>query len=97
MRVVLHPKVSSDVQAITAYYLEVAGPELAEEFYRELRHLIIRAAERPNSFAIREDGLHRANLPRFPYHFLFRVAGDAVRVLVVRHHRRRPSFGIRRR
>jgi hypothetical protein len=36
------------------------------------------------------------NLQRFPYHFLFRIAGDVVRILVVRHHRRRPTVGIRR-
>jgi hypothetical protein len=37
------------------------------------------------------------NLHRFPYHFLFRVVGHDVRILVVRHHRRHPSLGIRRR
>jgi len=33
----------------------------------------------------------------FPYHFLFRIVGDVVRILVVRHHGRRPTVGIRRR
>jgi hypothetical protein len=28
---------------------------------------------------------------------LFRIAGEQVRVLVVRHHRRHPEFGLRRR
>jgi hypothetical protein len=37
------------------------------------------------------------NLDRFPYHFLFRIVDDGVRVLVVRHHSRHPSLGIRRR
>ena len=54
------------------------------------------AAERPESFAIRERDLRRVNLQRFPYHFLFRVAGDVVRILVVRHDRRLPTVGIRR-
>jgi hypothetical protein len=54
------------------------------------------AAERPESFAILERDLRRVNLHRFPYHFLFRVAGDVVRILVVRHHRRRPTIGIQR-
>jgi hypothetical protein len=36
-------------------------------------------------------------LQRFPYHFLFRVVGDVVRILVVRHHRRRPTLAVRRR
>lgn len=96
MRVSLHPKVSSDVRAIMEYYRAVAGPPLADEFYREWRELVLRAAERPGSFAAREGGLRRANLPRFPYHFLFRLDGTVMRVLVVRHHRQRPSFGARR-
>ena len=97
MRLVLHPKVHSDVPAIMEYYEGVAGPELADDFYGELRRVMLEAAARPESFSVRERGLSRANLHRFPYHLLFRIVGDSVRVLVVRHHRRRPSLGLRRR
>jgi hypothetical protein len=54
MRLVLHPKVYSDIDEIMGYYERVAC------------------------------------------HFLFRIVGDAVRILVVRHPRRRPTVGIRR-
>jgi plasmid stabilization system protein ParE len=97
MRVVLHPKVQADISKIMEYYEQVATPELADEFYRELRQFIEDAARRPESFAIREGDIRRVNLRRFPYHFLFRIADDAVRILVVRHHSRKPSFGVRRR
>jgi hypothetical protein len=40
------------------------------------------AAERPESFSIREGDIRRVNLHRFPYHFLFRIVGDEVRILV---------------
>ena len=96
MRLVLHPKVHTDVDAIMEYYERVASRELADDFYAELRRFMLEAAERPESFSIRERDLRRVNFHRFPYHFLFRVVGDAVRVLVVRHHRRRPSLGIHR-
>ena len=79
------------------YYERVATPELADEFYQELRHAMDDSANRPESYSIRIRDLRRVNLPRFPYHFLFRMAGDTVRILVVRHHRRDPSFGIHRR
>jgi plasmid stabilization system protein ParE len=79
------------------YYERVATPELADEFYGELRYFMHEAAARPESFSIRERDIRRVNLQRFPYHFLFRIAGDTVRVLVVRHHGRHPSLGIRRR
>lgn len=96
MRLVLHPKVSSDVQAIMEYYERVAGPELADDFYSELRQFMLEASQRPKSFSIRGRELRRVNLLRFPYHFLFRIVGNSVRILVVRHHRRHPSLGIRR-
>jgi len=54
------------------------------------------AAARPESFLIRERDIRRVNLERFPYHFLFRIVGDLVRILVVRHHSRHPSLGSRR-
>lgn len=97
MYLVFHPKVYSDIDEIMEYYERVATSELADEFYSELRYYMQQAAERPESFAIRERDLRRVNLQRFPYHFLFRIVGDVVRVLVVRHHRRRPTVGVRRR
>jgi len=96
MRPVLHRKVHSDVDAIMGYYERVASRELADDFYSELRHFMLEAAERPESFSFRERDLRRVNHHRFPYHFLFRIVGDAVRILVVRHHRRHPSLGIYR-
>ena len=38
MRLVLHPKVYSDIDEIMGYYERLARPELANEFYTELRH-----------------------------------------------------------
>ncbi len=97
MRLVLHPKVNSDVSRIMEYYEEVSTPELADEFYRELRHFMVVASKHAESFAIRERDIRRVNLRRFPYHFLFRIVGDSVRILIIRHHKRHPAFGTRRR
>src|SRR4026207_400140 len=96
MRFVLHPKVYSDIDEIMGYYERVATRQLANEFYAELRYYMQQAAERPESFAIRERDLRRVNLQRFPYHFLFRVAGDVVRIPGVRDHTSLPTVGIRR-
>ena len=79
------------------YYEDAAGPELADEFYEELRFFLQRAADSPQSYAVRERDLRRVNLERFPYHFLYRIVGHTLRVLVVRHHNRRPAFGVHRR
>lgn len=97
MRLILHPKVYSDIDEIMERYERVAIPQIADDFYAELRRFMAAAAKRPESFSIRERDIRRVNLERFPYHFLFRIVGDAVRILVVRHHKRHPSLGMRRR
>jgi toxin ParE1/3/4 len=97
MRLVLHPQVYSDIDKIMERYERVATRQLADEFYVELRRFMAEAARHPEHFAIRERHIRRVNLERFPFHFLFRIVGGTVRVLVVRHHRRHPSFGMRRR
>jgi plasmid stabilization system protein ParE len=80
------------------YYETIAGRDLADEFYSELRFFFQRAAEFPQAYAVRAHDLRRVDLQRFPYHFLFRIVPpDTVRVLVIRHHKREPSLGTRRR
>jgi plasmid stabilization system protein ParE len=98
MRLEFHPQISADISEIIRYYEQVVGPQLANEFYSELRNAFRKAGESPLSFNIRERELRRVNLERFPYHFLFRIVADEkVRILVVRHHRRDPRVGIGRR
>lgn len=97
MRLLLHPKVYSDVSTIMEYYERVSTTELADEFYRELRRLFRKAAESPEGFAIRERDIRKVNMRRFPYHFLYHIVDDSVRILVVRHHGRHPAFGTGRR
>ena len=96
MRLVFHPEIYSDISQIMEYYGQVANKELADEFCRELLYSLEKAGERPGSFAICERDIRRVNLQRFPYYFLFRIIGDSVRILVVRHHNRHPSFGLER-
>ena len=96
MKLVLHRRIRSDVDEIMDYYESAEHPELAQDFYRELRGLILDAVRRPQRYYFFKADLRRANLKRFPYHFLYRVVGDHVRVLVVRHHRRHPDYGLDR-
>ena len=97
MRLEFHKQIASDILRIMDYYEGAAGPELADEFYAELQLFFAKAVDSPESYSVRERDLRRVNLDRFPYHFLFRIVGDRVRILVVRHNKRRSSFGIRRR
>lgn len=97
MRLEFHPLARSDVSRIMDYYEDAGGPELADEFYAELWSHIDKARDSPEVYAIRTRDIRRVNLERFPFHFLFRIVDDQVRILAVRHHRRRPSLGMHRR
>ena len=94
MRLEFHRQIASDIFRIMDYYEDVAGSKLADEFYAELRTFFQKAADHPEAYDIHDRDLRRVNLERFPYHFLFRIGRDRVRILVVRHHRRRPSPGL---
>jgi len=96
LEIIFHPKVALDVQEVMNYYERVAGSELAGEFYDEFLSAVRHAAETPEAYNLRFRDLRRVNLHRFPFNFLFRVVGKTIRILVLRHHSRKPSFGIRR-
>ncbi len=97
MRLEFHPLVASDISQITRYYEGVGGSHLASDFYTELQTAFLKAACAPEASSLRAKNLRPVNLERFPYHFLFRIANERVRVLVIRHHGREASIGKRRR
>jgi plasmid stabilization system protein ParE len=96
--VVYHPRVPAEVRELLKYYDDI-NPELGDRFWQELYTAIDYAGQYPerHHFDLLGVGLRRSNLKDFPIHFLFRVFPAHIRVTVVRHDHRRPSFGIRRR
>ena len=96
MILIYHRSVQADVSAVLAYYDEVGGSGLGDAFFAEFMAYVALVCEHPTRFHPVEGDLRRVNLDRFPYHFLFRIHGDTVRILVVRHHHRGPDYGIKR-
>ena len=95
MRVEYHPAVEQDVAEALRRY-DAMAQRLGEEFKAELHRVIAMAAATPGRFHLINPGFHRANLKRFPYHFIYRELADGIRVTLVRHHRRDPGFGTER-
>ncbi len=95
MQARFHRLVQSDLKEILAKYYEVSD-ELAEDFFLEFQLGLRKACENPKSFHFDASGLRRCNFDRFPYHFLYDVRGDRIRVWVLRHNRRNPKLGLRR-
>lgn len=96
MIVQYHPLTASDLNSAISYYNR-QRPGLGDEFRSEIYAAIDRVRENPFQFPKVERDIRRGFVHRFPA-ILFRVINDAtIRVLVIRHHRRRPSFGLSRR
>jgi plasmid stabilization system protein ParE len=96
MEVKYHPLVRHDVLEAARKYHDIS-PRLAEEFDEELKATIARAADHPLRFHPADRGFRRANLKRFPYHFLYDAQPNFIRIMIVRHHKRHPAFGLDRR
>jgi plasmid stabilization system protein ParE len=76
-------------------YREISDA-LAEDFFEEFETGLMEVAENPQVFHFDASGLRRCNFDRFPYHFLYDIRDEYVRVWVVRHDRRNPKFGMQR-
>jgi len=97
MKVTYHPHVQQDIRRILKKYDE-ASPRVGDEFWDELMAFVKSAGANPERFHFdQKSGLRRVNLQKFPYHFLYRTIGDKIRVIVVRHNKRNPTLGSRRR
>lgn len=93
-----HRRVATDISDAESYYLNEGGPDLADRFVEELFLAFTSAAENPlkahyDLFA----RSRRVNLKDFPYHFLYENYADYILVFLVRHNKRHPKFGLRRR
>lgn len=90
-----HPHVRRDVSAALRYYDSISD-SLGDDFWAEFERICGELDDHPERFHFDPSGWRRANLRRFPYHLLFYQELDGVRVMTLRHHRRNPRFGLRR-
>ena len=96
MRVEFHPSTVDDVNEAASHYGR-ARTGLGAEFRAEIEAVVDRIARDPSQFPIVETHIRRCIVHRFPYSVLYRIVGtDLVRILVIRHHRRHPQFGLNR-
>lgn len=96
MKVSFHRRTQQDVWEILRHYEKESGAILADQFYAEFMGKVAVARSNPERCHLDPSGLRRCNLKRFPYHFLFREFADEIFVLVLRHNRRHPGYGLRR-
>ncbi|WP_269526984.1 type II toxin-antitoxin system RelE/ParE family toxin [Coraliomargarita parva] len=96
MRLLYHQDVQSDVnQALKRY--ESISPKLADALWHELQSHFRRIQSNPLTCHFETPPFRRVNLKRFPYAILYRVFDDHVKIMVVKHVKRRVDFGFKRR
>ncbi len=97
MKVEYHPLTVFDLNNAIAYYNQQRGG-LGDEFRSEVYAAIAHVRENPSRYITVAHGIRRCFVHRFPYSVLFRfINKEAIRILVIRHHRRHPGFGLSRR
>lgn len=96
MRLRYHALARIEVIETAAYYAR-QRPELGAEFLAELTSAIDAILAAPMSFEQVKPGVRRFLLERFPYGIYYRTPDEnTVRIIIVRHHSRRPGLGMRR-
>ena len=90
-----HRRVQADLDEILKKYYLIS-PRLREDFFAEFQVGISKAIENPRYFHFDRSGLRRCNLDRFPYHFLYDIREDYLRIWVLRHNRRNPNLELKR-
>lgn len=96
MQVIRHPELANDIREVAAHYAEISERVLAG-FWSELDSVLASISRNPRSHHFDSCGLRRANLQRYPYHLLYEAEGDFIFLVVLRHDRRRPDYGLGRR
>lgn len=91
-----HRSVHEDLRGILYHYQNESGAKLADEFNEELQIRVNSVRENPTFFPRYRGDIRRANLKRFPYHFLYEVRITSVWIFVLRHNKRNPSYGMKR-
>ena len=96
MRIEYHPAVENELREIIKYYNQsFAG--LGFEFLDEFEKQILKISSMPALWITVQDDIQRSLMERFPYVIYFRVIDNNVlRVTMVKHQRRHPKLGIKR-
>ena len=97
MKLEYHPSTIGDLNRAIGFY-EGQRPGLGDECRVEVYAAIDRIHQSPNRHRIIGDDIRRCFVRRFPFSILYRVMDDEIiRILVIRHHRQRASYGRSRR
>lgn len=93
----LHPGAEHDIASILDFYKGQAGFVVAERFLQEFERVVMLLIEYPDLGTPTTKGRRIFPLKVFPYSVVYRSLESSIRVLIVRHQHRKPSYARDRR
>lgn len=98
MKLSFHHRVQGEVNEATTWY-EDQNPGLGGTFAKAVLATLEVIQKRPEGFGffLGSKTVRRSGLKRFPYDVLYEVRPDRIRILCLRHRKRHPGYGQRRR
>ncbi len=91
MELKYHRGATADVRAAIRFY-EREQPGLGKEFAATLSRIERQIKALPHAYAKVDPALHKLVMRRFPFSVFYSVQSDAIIILAVAHHRRRPNY-----
>lgn len=96
MEVIYHRLIQPDLSSALRFYNKEGGTPLGDRFFEAVESTVTKVVKHPGRFHFIAPVLRRAGLKNFPYHLLFEEREAGIRILVLRHHKRHPHFGLGR-
>ncbi|MGH7074661.1 MAG: type II toxin-antitoxin system RelE/ParE family toxin [Stellaceae bacterium] len=87
MKLVFSAQALADLEHIADYYRMHASPAVAEAVARRVRQVLTRIAHAPESAPrlVQRPAVRVVPLIRYPYKIFYRVAGEGIDILHIRH------------
>ena len=96
MKITLLPAAEEDVAEAASFYENTGSAAVASKFVAEFKRVAQVLLEFPGIGSPRSRGRRGFSLSLFPYTIIYRQTADGIAILVVKHDRRRPGYGVRR-
>jgi toxin ParE1/3/4 len=92
MRVEYSKRATSDIRRIVAYYDRSRNPAVAERIAARIQEVVAQITGSPLSgrSVIQRPGVRVVLLSNYRYKIFYRVAGETIRIIHIRHTSRRP-------
>jgi toxin ParE1/3/4 len=95
VKLIYHPAAEAELIVAARFYEErVCG--LGVQFLDEFEQSMAKILETPSRWRGVRGDKRRFLMPRFPYGLYYRVLGDELRLLVIKHHSQHPDYGMGR-